>query len=152
MSRTVKWAALTLALACAGCEGSNVTRVIDSEHLVVKGHKIALHGVDAPSSSEPACDLEKRAADLTEERIGGLILAAKDVSFRKSGMACLQFMMCDGFVMADGVDIGETLIAEGLAVRKVPTGEPVRDWCVASPLPPPTAIDPSPVVPPSTPN
>lgn len=32
-------------------------------------------------------------------------------------MACLKVMTCDGFVQADGADVGQTLIAEGLAVR-----------------------------------
>jgi hypothetical protein len=50
-------------------------------------------------------------------------------------MACLQVMTCDGFVQADGADVGETLIAEGLAVRAVVPegGQAPHDWCAGPP-------------------
>jgi endonuclease YncB( thermonuclease family) len=144
--------ALAAALVCAGCEGSDVTRVVDGEHLIVKGHKITLYGVDAPDAGKAKCDAEKVTGDATLARLKAMISGAKEVSFRKTGMACLQFMDCDGFVMADGVDVGEALIAEGLADRKVVEGggnEP-RDWCALKPLPPIESITPAPVA--KTPN
>lgn len=68
-------------------------------------------------------------------RLQSLISDAREVTFRKTGMACLQFMTCDGFVQADGADVGETLIAERLAVRAVvpEAGEAPHDWCVGPP-------------------
>jgi endonuclease YncB( thermonuclease family) len=120
-----------LLLVLAACEPTTKTAVVDGEHVIVKGHKITLHQLDTPDSKNPKCDGEKSVADLAEERLGGLLLAAKEVEFRKTGMACLQFMECDGFVLADGVDVGETLIGEGLAAKKPVegSGETPHDWC-----------------------
>lgn len=129
MKRVVLGAAL---LALAACEPADKTAVVDGEHVIVKGHKITLHQLDAPDTKNPKCESEKALGDLTEERSGGLLLAAKEVDFRKTGMVCLQFMDCDGFVTADGVDVGETLIEEKLAVRSDP-GAAAHDWCKQDP-------------------
>lgn len=150
MLRSAMGAAVLLgALSLGACEGTDVTRVVDAENVIVKGHKIRLFGVDAPDAANPKCEMEQRAGELAEERLQALFLAAKEISFRKAGMACLQFMNCDGFVMVDGVDVGETLIAENLVARK---HETVQNWCALKPLPAPEAIDLAPVVPPTTPN
>jgi micrococcal nuclease len=128
--------AAALALAAAACEADTTTRVVDGEHLIVKGHKITLHQLDAPESKDAKCDREKQMAALTEERLAGLLLAAKDVEFRKTGMACLQMQDCDGFVKVDGEDVGDILIKEGLAVRGVieEGGGLARDWCADQPV------------------
>jgi endonuclease YncB( thermonuclease family) len=140
-----------LALAAA-CEPTSRTAVVDGEHVIVKGHKITLHQLDAPDSKNSKCDAEKAVADLAEERLAGLLLAAKEVEFRKTGMACLQFMDCDGFVKADGIDVGETLIGEGLAAKKSAdgSGDPPHDWCVErmpetdpAPAPPEQSVAPA---------
>lgn len=124
--------ALVLALSCAAC--SDATEVVDTEHVRVDGHLIALHQLDAPSDAA-ACASERELGAQTRARLQALISGARDVTFRKTGMACLQVMTCDGFVQADGADVGETLIAEGLAVRAaVPeAGEAPHDWCAAPP-------------------
>ena len=137
MNRIVLGAAL---FALAACEPADKIAVVDGEHVIVKGHKITLHQLDAPDAKHPKCDSEKALGDLAEERLGGLLLAAKAVEFRKTGMACLQFMDCDGFVTADGIDVGETLIKEQLAAEKAPS-EPAFDWCKD---PPPTQLPPPP--------
>lgn len=129
----MKWRAflsLVLALACAAC--SDATEVVDSEHVRVDGHLIALHQLDAPSEIA-SCEAERALGARAHERLQALISGAGEVSFRKTGMVCLQVMTCDGFVYADGADVGAALIEEGLAVRaSVPeAGETARDWCAA---------------------
>lgn len=99
--------ALGLALLCAAC--SDVTEVVDTEHVRVDGHLIALHQLDAPSDTA-ACANERELGVRARARLQDLISGAGDVTFRKTGMACLQFMTCDGFVLADGADVGETLV------------------------------------------
>ena len=128
--------ATALVLAATACEADTTTRVVDGEHVIVKGHKITLHQLDAPESKDAKCDREKGLAALTEERLAGLLLAAKDVEFRKTGMACLQMQDCDGFVKVDGEDVGDILIREGLAVRGVieEGGGITRDWCASAPI------------------
>lgn len=121
-----------VALLCAAC--SDVTEVVDTEHVRVGGHLIALHQLNAPSETA-ACASERELGAAARARLQSLISAAREVTFRKTGMACLQVMTCDGFVQADGADVGERLIAEGLAVRAaVPeAGEAPHDWCAGPP-------------------
>jgi endonuclease YncB( thermonuclease family) len=125
--------ALWLALVCAAC--SDATEVVDTEHVRVDGHLIALHQLDAPSEAA-ACDSERELGAQARSRLQTLLSGANNVTFRKTGMACLQIMTCDGFVQADGVDVGDTLITEGLAVRApVPeAGEAPHDWCAGAPV------------------
>lgn len=121
-----------LALLCTAC--SDVTEVVDTEHVRVDGHLIALHQLDAPSETA-ACASERELGAGARARLQALISASREVTFRKTGMACLQVMTCDGFVQADGVDVGQTLIDERLAVRAVvpESGEAPHDWCVGPP-------------------
>lgn len=125
--------ALGLALVCAAC--SNATEVVDTEHVRVDGHLIALHQLDAPSDTA-ACASERELGARARSRLQTLISSAQEITFRKTGMACLQTMTCDGFVQADGVDVGDTLISEGLAVRAavLEAGEEPYDWCAGSPI------------------
>jgi len=126
--------AIGLALVCAAC--SDATEVVDTERVRVGGHLIALHQLDAPSDAA-TCANERELGVRARARLQELISGAQAVTFRKTGMACLQVMTCDGFVQADGVDVGDTLIAEGLAVRaSVPeAGESPYDWCAGAPAP-----------------
>ena len=124
-------ASLLLALLLAAC--SNATEVIDAEHVRVDVHLISLHQLDAPSEAG-ACAAERELAQRARARLQTLIANAADLSFQKTGMACLQMMTCDGFVRADGANVGDVLIEEGLAVRAaaVPqAGEQAHDWCAA---------------------
>jgi endonuclease YncB( thermonuclease family) len=124
---------LGLALVCAAC--SDATEVVDTEHVRVDGHLIALHQLDAPSDAA-ACAGERELGAQARARLQALISDARDVTFRKTGMACLQVMTCDGFVQADGADVGQTLISEGLAARAVVPegGEAPHDWCAGPPI------------------
>lgn len=125
--------ALGLALVCVAC--SDATEVVDTEHVRVDGHLITLHQLDAPSDAA-TCASERELGARARSRLQALISDAHEVTFRKTGMACLQVMRCDGFVHADGVDVGDKLIAEGLAVRaSVPeAGETPHDWCAGAPV------------------
>jgi endonuclease YncB( thermonuclease family) len=114
------------ALACAAC--SDATELVDSERVRVDGHVIAMHQLDAPDAVDGACPQERALGAQAEEAIRAR-LAGGDVTFQKTGMACLQFMECDGFVRVDGEDLGQWLIGEGLAVRAGIEGEPAHDWC-----------------------
>lgn len=122
-------AGLACAMLAAACEPSDRTAVVDGEHVVVRGHRLQLHQLDAPDATSPGCEAEAELARRATERLDQLLTQAAAVEFRKTGMACLQFMTCDAFVTADGADVGETLISEGLAARGVVEGETTRDWC-----------------------
>lgn len=41
--------AAAFALAAVACEPTSKTAVVDGEHVIVKGHKITLHQLDAPN-------------------------------------------------------------------------------------------------------
>lgn len=128
MKRPVTRAAtLALVLAVMGCEGADVTRVIDAETVVVKGHKLKLIGVAGPRR-DAECERERFLADSAVAQLADLI-SEPDVSFRKAGMACLQFMTCEAFVTAGGEDVGKTLVREGLLAPVPGVDDPPIDWC-----------------------
>lgn len=119
------------SIAAGGCEPSDRTAAIDGERLVVRGHRLSLHQIDAPDIGSARCDLEHTRGEQAKARLEALLKQASSVEFRKTGMACLQVMTCDAFVTVDGEDAGDILIAEGLAARAAVEGggETPRDWC-----------------------
>ncbi len=121
------------ALALAGCEDAGVNRVEDGERLVVNGHKLRLHQIDAPEIADAKCDAERAAGELAVERLQGVLLAAASLEFSKTDAMCQQFMWCDATLTADGHDVGEMLVTEGLAVRGTPVEAKLdaHDWCAA---------------------
>ena len=130
LTRMLVLAVLAPAVA-GGCEPANRTAAIDGERLVVRGHRLSLHQIDAPGIGSAGCEAERALGERAKARIDALLDQAASVEFRKTGMACLQIMTCDAFVTIDGDDLGDMLISEGLAVRAAVEGggEEPRDWC-----------------------
>lgn len=118
--------ALTLAVLGAGCEQKGGVRVLESDRLVVDGHELTLYGVDAPSSRKPACATEQEAGLRAKARLAMLTAPPAEVTFQKIGMACPIFLTCEAFVRVGGVNLGDTLISEGLALKR--EAQP-HDWC-----------------------
>ncbi|MEZ5936819.1 MAG: hypothetical protein R3C52_01210 [Hyphomonadaceae bacterium] len=137
--------AVAAMAALASCAPSNDTRVIDGATVKIRGATIALHQIVAPKEKDAKCDAEREAAVKARERFAELLANAKEVTARKTGMACLDVTTCDGFVEVDGEDVGDTLTREGLVVNTFYRGldaEPY-DWCATprEPLPPPAVLD-----------
>lgn len=110
--------------------------------MIIGGAKLTLAGVDAPRVENVRCPAEQLAGDLAAERLGGLLLAARQLDVTKTDAACAASAECEAVVKADGIDVGATLIEEGLVSRKA---EP-KDWCAApaDPTATPTAMPTTP--------
>jgi endonuclease YncB( thermonuclease family) len=112
-----------------GCQRSERVKALAANELIVQGHWIKLHGVDAPREANAACPAERDAAEMARLRLAQIALGARGLEFRKTGMVCPLWVRCDAFVSADGVDLSARMIEEGLLYAK---GEAPRDWCAAS--------------------
>lgn len=81
-------------------------------------------GLDAPEAKSPKCAAEKTLADQATARLRALSQGGA-VSF--AGYAHDKYQRMLVTMKVDGVDVAETLIAEGLAVRYA--GGTRIDWC-----------------------
>jgi endonuclease YncB( thermonuclease family) len=144
--RTVGLAAITaVGLLAPGCARTGDTKVVNGSTVVVRGSRISLHQIVAPSEGSPKCDAEKQAALKVRERLEALFASGKEIEVRKSGMACLDVTTCDGFVTVDGEDVGDLLSREGLVVNTFQRGDAATpyDWCATPREPLPPAPQPS---------
>lgn len=98
---------------CKG--GHRVTCVVDGDTLWLNGEKIRLEAFDAPEVSEPKCPAEKQLGDKATARLTELLNGA-DWKLTKSGHKD-KYRRTLGTISIGGKDVGDTLIAEGLAHR-----------------------------------
>jgi len=121
-------------------------QVIDGDTIRINGQDrdISLVGFDAPETSRASCDVEREHGYTAMRRLRSIVDTAElqlqtvpcaCASNAEGGDTCSQNRSC-GILRANGWDVGERLIAEGLAVRYVCTGTscpaPRRTWCDAA--------------------
>jgi endonuclease YncB( thermonuclease family) len=143
----------TLVLAFATPLSANIARatpisaddvrVIDGDTIRVyhRGPNVRLVGFNAPETRRAACAAERELGDKATRRVRDLVRAGNlDFEFvacscptRTEGTPTCNYGRRCGTLKADGRDIGEILMAEGLAVpfkcgatRCPPTPRP---WC-----------------------
>ena len=115
--------------------------VVDGDTVRVGGRLTRLVGFNTPETFEPACAAERRLGKHAEARLRDLVRSG-NVGFAEVACACqpgtegtarCNYGRACGVLHVDGRDVGETLMAEGLAVRFVcgGTGCPPtpRPWC-----------------------
>ena len=99
--------------------------VVDGDTIWLLGQNIRIAGIDAPETHEYRCPEEKALGDRTTERLlelvnsGAVTLSSIERDEDRYGRKLRN-------VAVDGQDVGETLIAEGLA-REYAGGR--RSWC-----------------------
>ncbi|QIK80040.1 thermonuclease family protein [Sphingomonas piscis] len=109
--------------ACKWGGGTNC--VVDGDTIFLDGQKIRIAGIDAPETHDYGCDSElalgERAAGRLQQLVnsGAITLTSIDRDEDVYGRKLRN-------VAVDGRDVGETLIAEGLA-REYGGGR--RSWC-----------------------
>ncbi|MFM7348430.1 MAG: thermonuclease family protein [Erythrobacter sp.] len=110
---------LAVALAIAVCPpaGPRHTCVVDGDTVWIAGEKIRLLDIDAPEM-EGRCPAERALAIRSRDRLVTL-LRARHVTIARQGKDRY------GRTLARIGDVGEVLIAEGLASRWPKR----RDWC-----------------------
>jgi endonuclease YncB( thermonuclease family) len=115
--RTALLLTLTLAAVASSCEdgvwqtssggGAQVVEVFDGDSFAIEGDEVRLLGINAPERDE--C-----FADRARERLAGLIdgrtvgITARDERD--------QFGRLLAYAIVDGLDVNETLLAEGMAI------------------------------------
>ena len=134
MSRLFVLAALALfaAVGLAACTpspapdaGSPASRlaaqVQSGDHMVIGGETVVLADAETPQAGESAgCRAEAVAADQAANRVRALLADAHQVDVHRVAKGHR------GLVHLDGLDLGLTLISEGLAVRRGPVP---MNWC-----------------------
>jgi micrococcal nuclease len=121
---------LALLLAIAGPLSAAELRVIDGDTVVIDGVKIRIERIDTPETWRARCAAELALGQKAKARLSEL-LAGRDISYE--GKKLDRWGRTLGTVYADGEDVGEILIAEGLAVRwrrgPKAKAERMAKWC-----------------------
>ncbi len=102
-------------------------RVIDGDTIEVNGETIRILNIDTPEIRHAQCDAERRLGQIAKQRVANL-LAAGTINILRGDRGRLKdkYGRTLAVVGIDGVDLGELLIAEGLA--RPWTGKR-RPWC-----------------------
>jgi micrococcal nuclease len=105
--------------------GPRETCVVDGDTIWLQGEKIRMQGYDTPEPTTGICggDMERQLAQQASNRLIAL-LNGGDVTIQRFGLDRYDRTLAT--IRVDGVDVGETLIAEGLA-RSWPDGP--EFWC-----------------------
>lgn len=117
-----------LLVACAPSERESV-RVIDGDTVdagLESNIRLTLDdgsGFDTPESFRPGCAGEAQLGQVASNRLNQLLRNARNVDLALGSKSCGFGRYC-GALRVDGVNVGETMIAEGLAKRSKN-----YDWC-----------------------
>ena len=109
---------LAVATAAASSQFAGTVRVVDGDTLVMAGHKIRLHGIDAPESLQECLDVKnqwymcgREATQALEDRIAGkpvtCVLNPRPDRYGRSLGTCW---------FSDGVQVQSWLVRHGWAV------------------------------------
>lgn len=99
----------TVTIACAGREA----------------FRARLLGFDAPESYQPGCDAERWRAEAARDRLAALLSHASELEVKIGPRDRYGRVLTE--LHLDGRDVGEVMIAEGLAVPY--RGGRRIDWC-----------------------
>lgn len=129
MTRTAipKLLAAVLVTALAFVPAQAAMRAIDGDTIEIDGETIRILNIDTPEIRHAQCDAERRLGEVAKQRVARLLRAGR-IGIRRGdgGRMTDKYGRTLAVVDIDGVDIGEQLIAEGLA--RPWTGKR-RSWC-----------------------
>jgi endonuclease YncB( thermonuclease family) len=130
-------AALALCLTqghafAAAMPFQSVPIIVDGDTLRVDGMKLRLSGPDAPERFHPRCENELVVALRAKERLRELVGDGTGVTYERLGADQYGRTLANVY-SADGRNVGEVLIREGLALRWRPSHaawlKRARHWC-----------------------
>jgi endonuclease YncB( thermonuclease family) len=125
--------AITSAVAATGTvaqfgfchNGGGTNCVVDGDTFYVNGDKVRIAGIDTPETHPPRCAEEARLGEAATEKLhallnsGAVTMTSVDRDRDTYGRLLRN-------VQVDGADVGEALIADGVA-REYGSGR--RGWC-----------------------
>ncbi|MCF6112290.1 thermonuclease family protein [Mesorhizobium muleiense] len=118
---------MTILLVAALLTGSLVT--LDGDTIIADGTRIRIANIDAPEIHRFHCDAERRLGLVAKRRVAEL-LASGQVTVHPgdpdSGRLTDRYGRTLATIEVNGRDVGEILIAEGLAR---PWNGKRRPWC-----------------------
>ncbi len=111
----------------ANCQ---ITHVVDGDTLDLKCsgtqiERIRIMGYDTPETYYAACPAEKRLGDEATERLRGLAASTPITQVERNGTDRYDRVLAR--IWIGGVDLAETMVSEGLAVRY--NGGKRINWC-----------------------
>lgn len=117
----------SITLAHADPISRDAFTVTDGDTIRVVGEAkgTRLVGFNAPETNDARCDAERDLGRQATDRLKGIVAAAASLDLTKVACACrpgtegtdkCNFGRSCGTLRADGRDVGDVLIAEGLAV------------------------------------
>lgn len=102
-------------------------QVIDGDTIRFDGETVRILNIDTPEIGEAGCDAERAAGIVAKHRLEGLLSSGRVTLKRGDGPRLRdRYGRTLARVFVDGRDVGEQLIAEGLARRW--SGKR-RPWC-----------------------
>jgi micrococcal nuclease len=119
MIRALEWAAtaaafvLVLALTVGAVRSETATSITDGDTFRIGDERIRIRTIDTPEIMRPRCKAERRLAIEAKVALRELI-EGRDVEIVRHGKDGFGRTLAD--VIVDGQDVGETLVARGLAL------------------------------------
>src|SRR5690606_24470220 len=105
--------------------GTRYTCVVDGDTIWLEGENLRLEGFDTPEPYNDICG-GQREVDLAHRASDRLVELLNNNTFTVQTSGADRYGRTLATIRIDGVDVGDTLIAEGLA-RRWPDGE--EWWC-----------------------
>jgi len=104
-------------------------RVISADHLVIDSQDLTLADAVAPKAGDQAaCEAERLAGVEAAAKVRSMLLSARHLEVQSTTGEAHRRL-----VNVDGLDLGQALIGQGVAVA--PRAEPM-DWCLRASLEP----------------
>ena len=128
-ARTICATVAILAMLATSADAA--PRAIDGDTIVIDGETIRVANIDTPEIRHAQCDAELRLGQVAKRRVAELIGAGTITIIRgDNGRMTDKYGRSLGRVLVDGRDVGEMLVAEGLARRWDGRRHP---WCANAP-------------------
>ncbi len=102
---------------------------IDGDTVIVNGAHIRVANIDAPETHHAKCEAERRLGLIATRRMDQLLKAGRlriTIGDPKTGRKTDRYGRTLATISVNGVDIGETLVTEGLAR---PWEGKRKPWC-----------------------
>jgi endonuclease YncB( thermonuclease family) len=128
MRRALLTGALLLATLAPALAG---VRVVDGDTIDLDGERIRLINIDTPETHHPRCERERVWGEAAKARLTELLKAPGELTVVRENLD--RYRRTLAYVLVGENDVGDVLIAEGLAVQwkagPAAKAARLRKWC-----------------------